>query len=134
MLSIGKLAAGQAKYYLDQAEGRVDVVESVGDGIEDYYSAAALRRAGEWIGIGGAPSSGLGGAVDGDALRRVLAGGDPRTASRCGLVEPRAGRRLRSDVLGAEERERAVRARRSRTCERGVRAAHDRAVRRRSAI
>ena len=26
MLSIGKLAAGQAKYYLDQAEVRVDAV------------------------------------------------------------------------------------------------------------
>ena len=35
MLSIGKLAAGQAKYYLDQAEVRVDVVQSVGSGIED---------------------------------------------------------------------------------------------------
>jgi hypothetical protein len=27
MLSIGKLGAGQADYYLDQAEGRVDVAE-----------------------------------------------------------------------------------------------------------
>ena len=32
MLSIGKLAAGQAKYYLDQAEVRVDVVDSVAEG------------------------------------------------------------------------------------------------------
>jgi hypothetical protein len=37
MLSIGKLVAGQARYYLDQAEGRVDVVMSVGEGLEDYY-------------------------------------------------------------------------------------------------
>ena len=29
MLSIGKLKAGQAKYYLDQADARVDVVDSV---------------------------------------------------------------------------------------------------------
>ena len=75
MLSIGKLAAGQARYYLEQAEGRVDVVESVGDGIEDYYSGGAEAR-GEWIGIGGR-RLGLGGAVDGTALRHVLGGGDP---------------------------------------------------------
>jgi hypothetical protein len=51
MLSIGKLATGQAKYYLDQAEGRVDVVESVGDGVEDYYVGGTEAR-GEWLGIG----------------------------------------------------------------------------------
>ncbi len=75
MLSIGKLAAGQARYYLEQAEGRVDVVESVGDGIEDYYSGGAEAR-GEWVGIG-SRRLGLGGAVDGTALRHVLGGGDP---------------------------------------------------------
>ncbi len=41
MLSIGKLAAGQAKYYLDQAEVRVDVVDSVAEGVEDYYLGRA---------------------------------------------------------------------------------------------
>ena len=49
MLSIAKLAAGQAGYYLDQAEARVDVVQSVGDGLEDYYSGGAEAR-GEWLG------------------------------------------------------------------------------------
>ena len=50
MLSIGKLAAGQAKYYLDQAEMRVDVVQSVGGGIEDYYLGPTEAR-GQWIGV-----------------------------------------------------------------------------------
>ena len=52
MLSIGKLAAGQAKYYLDQAEVRVDVVQSVGGGIEDYYVGPHEAR-GRWIGSAG---------------------------------------------------------------------------------
>jgi conjugative relaxase-like TrwC/TraI family protein len=77
MLSIGKLAAGQARYYLDQAESRVDVVESVGDGVEDYYLGGGEAR-GSWMGIG-ARELGLGGPVGGDELRRVLAGLDPWT-------------------------------------------------------
>ena len=79
MLSIGKLGAGQAGYYLDQAEGRVDVVASVGDGIEEYYGGGAEAR-GEWIGAAGI-ELGLAGAVDGEALRRVLAGCDPLDGS-----------------------------------------------------
>lgn len=75
MLSIGKLAAGQASYYLDQAAGRVDVVESVGDGLEDYYAGAAEAR-GQWVGEGAA-ALGLAHEVDGAALRRVLFGLDP---------------------------------------------------------
>ena len=51
MLSIGKLSAGQASYYLDQAQGRVDVVDSIGEGIEEYY-LAARRRAGSGSGPG----------------------------------------------------------------------------------
>ncbi|HWM12584.1 MAG TPA: MobF family relaxase [Solirubrobacteraceae bacterium] len=77
MLSIGKLAAGQARYYLDQAEARVDVVASVGSGVEDYYAGGSESR-GRWIGIG-ARELGLEGAVDGQALRDVLAGLDPRS-------------------------------------------------------
>ena len=46
MLSIGKLAADQAKYYLDQAEMRVDVVQSVGGGAEDYYLGSARHAVG----------------------------------------------------------------------------------------
>jgi hypothetical protein len=34
-LSISKLSTGQHRYYLDQAGERVDVVESVGDGVEE---------------------------------------------------------------------------------------------------
>jgi conjugative relaxase-like TrwC/TraI family protein len=75
MLSIGKHSAGQAPYYLDQAEGRVDVVESVGDGVEDYYLGGGEAR-GSWMGIG-ARELGLGGTVGGDELRRMLAGLDP---------------------------------------------------------
>ncbi len=63
MLSIGKLAAGQARYYLDQAEARVDVVASVGSGVEDYYAGGSEAR-GRWIGSG-ARELGLAGAVDG---------------------------------------------------------------------
>ena len=75
MLSIGKLAAGQARYYVDQAEGRVDVVQSIGDGIEDYYAGGAEVR-GVWLGAA-ARELGLYGTVDGDQLRRVLAGQQP---------------------------------------------------------
>ena len=76
MLSIGKLAAGQAKYYLDQAEVRVDVVDSVAGGVEDYYLGAPEAR-GQWLGSAGS-ELGLCGAVVGDDLRAVLAGLDPR--------------------------------------------------------
>src|SRR4051812_34412565 len=78
-LSIGKLSAGQAKYYLEQGEVRVDAIESIGDGLEEYYAGGAEAR-GQWIGSGGA-SLGLPGPVDGDALRRVLAGLDPQDGS-----------------------------------------------------
>jgi conjugative relaxase-like TrwC/TraI family protein len=79
VLSIGKLAAGQAKYYLDQAEVRVDTVQSIGAGVEDYYAGGAEAR-GVWVGTAAA-ALGLSSAVDGDALRRVLAGLDPRDGS-----------------------------------------------------
>ncbi|WP_028066549.1 MobF family relaxase [Solirubrobacter soli] len=75
MLSIGKLAAGQAKYYLDQAEARVDVVQSVGGGVEDYYLGPHEAR-GRWIGSAG-HELGLRDNVGADALRRVLAGSHP---------------------------------------------------------
>ncbi|MDA0166009.1 relaxase domain-containing protein [Solirubrobacter ginsenosidimutans] len=76
MLSIGKLAAGQAKYYLDQAEARVDVVQSVGSGVEDYYLGPHEAR-GRWIGSAGY-EIGLRDDVGADALRRVLAGAHPQ--------------------------------------------------------
>ena len=76
MLSIGKLAAGQAKYYLEQAEVRVDVVDSVAGGVEDYYLGATEAR-GHWLGSAGRDLA-LCGPVAGDDLRAVLAGLDPR--------------------------------------------------------
>ena len=75
MLSIGKLAAGQASYYLDQAEGRVDAVESIGEGLEEYFAGGVEAR-GVWIGSG-ATALGLSQDVDGVGLRRVLSGLDP---------------------------------------------------------
>ncbi len=79
MLSIGKLKAGQAKYYLDQADARVDVVDSVADGMEDYYLGAPEAR-GDGSGRRGL-ELGLSGAVEADELRRVLAGLDPARSS-----------------------------------------------------
>jgi conjugative relaxase-like TrwC/TraI family protein len=77
MLSIGKLAAGQAKYYLDQAQGRVDVIDSVVGGAEDYYAGSGEAQ-GVWLGVG-ARELGLERAVTGAELRTVLAGEDPRS-------------------------------------------------------
>lgn len=39
MLLIGRLAAGQARSYFDQAEGQVDAVQSIGDGIRTGTAA-----------------------------------------------------------------------------------------------
>ena len=80
MLSIGKLSAPQANYYLDQAEARVDTVQSVGGGLEDYYTSSSEARGG-WLGAGAA-DLGLSGAVDGDDLRAVLDGLGPRDGGR----------------------------------------------------
>src|SRR3954452_10526210 len=88
MLSIGKLAAGQAKYYLDQAEVRVDVVQSVGGGVEDYYVGPNEAR-GVWIGAA-AHELGLRGEVDADGLRRVLEGLDPRDGAELRASSSRA--------------------------------------------
>jgi len=79
LLSIGKLAAGQAKYYLDHAEGRVDVVESIGEGADEYYLGSGEAR-GEWLGVD-AQELGLAGPVEAEELRRLLAGLDPRDGS-----------------------------------------------------
>ena len=79
MLSIGKLAAGQADYYLDQAAGRVSRAASVGSGVEDYY-VAGHEAPGYWLG-GGARRLGVAGGVDRDGLTRVLAGEHPATGA-----------------------------------------------------
>jgi conjugative relaxase-like TrwC/TraI family protein len=75
VLSIGKLATGQANYYLDQAQTRVDRATSVGSGLEDYY-VGGTEAPGYWRG-GGAARAGATGIVDGDALRHVLEGRTP---------------------------------------------------------
>jgi conjugative relaxase-like TrwC/TraI family protein len=88
VLSIGKLAARHAKYYLDQGEDRVDVVTSVGGAAEEYYVGPREAR-GVWIGTA-ARELGLGGEVGEDALRRVLEGLDPRDGSELRTSTSRA--------------------------------------------
>ena len=75
MLSIGKIAVGQADYYLEQADGPTTRTRAVASGVEDYYLGRP-EAAGEWIG-GGAALLGLRGEVGGDELHRVLAGEHP---------------------------------------------------------
>jgi hypothetical protein len=49
VLSIGKLARGQASYYLQHAQRRVARPQSVASGIEDYYLAGP-EAPGPWMG------------------------------------------------------------------------------------
>src|SRR3954452_7690768 len=88
VLSIGKLAAGQAKYYLDQAQVRVDVVQSVGSGVEDYYLGPDEAR-GRWLGTA-ARELELKGEVRPEQLRRLLEGLDPRDDSELRTPSSRA--------------------------------------------
>src|SRR5438552_5241697 len=66
MLSIGKIALGQHRYYEQQVAG----------GEDDYYSGRG-EAPGEWIGRG-ARALGLAGRVRGDQFSALLAGRDPR--------------------------------------------------------
>src|SRR3954470_7383415 len=84
MLSIGKLAVGQADYYLEQAHGAVTRAGSVRSGVEDYYLGGP-EAPGAWIGSGGRPL-GLRGSVDADRLDRVLAGEHPVSGEPLGRV------------------------------------------------
>ncbi len=84
MLSIGKLAVGQADYYLEQAHGAVTRAGSVRSGVEDYYLGGP-EAAGAWIGEG-APALGLVGVVDAVRLDRVLAGEHPASGEPLGRV------------------------------------------------
>ena len=77
VLSIGKLATGQANYYLRQADRRVDRATSVATGVEDYYLGEG-EAAGEWIGSGPI-DLGLKGEVGDLGLHRVLAGQHPES-------------------------------------------------------
>jgi len=84
MLSLGKLATGQAGYYLEQAQGSLSRTRSVSSGVEDYYLGGP-EAAGEWTGASAA-ALGLKGEVGGAALDRALAGEHPATGAPLGRV------------------------------------------------
>ena len=73
MLSIGKLGAGQERYYLDK----------VAEGAEDYYSGEGEAE-GRWLGDA-ARELGLAGRVEADQLTAMLTGNDPATGEPLGL-------------------------------------------------
>jgi conjugative relaxase-like TrwC/TraI family protein len=70
VLSIGKLAAGQADYYLSLAGERVAHGASVATGVEDYYIGAA-EPPGRWRGELSREAGRIG-EVDGASLRKLL--------------------------------------------------------------
>lgn len=69
MLSIGKIALGQHRYYEQQVAG----------GGDDYYSGRG-EAPGQWVG-GGAEALGLTGMVGADQFSALIAGLDPREPS-----------------------------------------------------
>jgi conjugative relaxase-like TrwC/TraI family protein len=73
MLSIGKLGAGQERYY----------TEKVAEGAEDYYSGEGEAE-GQWIGTA-AEQLGLEGKVEPDQLTAMLTGRNPVTGEPLGL-------------------------------------------------
>jgi hypothetical protein len=79
------------------------LVESVGDGAEEYDVGGTEPR-GEWLGAG-ARELGLEGLVDGEALRRVLAGeddeGEQLRASRAPRPTRSASTRCRASTVQA---------------------------------
>lgn len=77
MLSIQKLVVDQSRYYLESEHGRVDAIDSVAGGAEDYYGEGG-EAPGAWLGRG-ARRLGLDGKVAGDELRALFAGRHPRT-------------------------------------------------------
>jgi conjugative relaxase-like TrwC/TraI family protein len=79
VVSVGKLKAGQARYYLDQVEPHPSAAAAVASGAEDYY-VGGTEAAGEWRGRG-ADLLGLTGTVQAEPLHRVLANQDPRSGA-----------------------------------------------------
>ena len=73
MLSIGKLGAGQERYYLDK----------VAQGAEDYYTGKGEAE-GRWLGDA-AKGLGLQGSVEADQLTAMLTGHDPASGDPLGL-------------------------------------------------
>jgi conjugative relaxase-like TrwC/TraI family protein len=84
VLSIGKLAVGQADYYLEQAHGAVTRAGALRSGVEDYY-VGGPEAAGVWVG-GGVRALRLSGEVDAVRLDRVLGGAHPATEEPLGRV------------------------------------------------
>src|SRR4051795_4604286 len=84
MLSIGKLATGQAEYYLEQAHGSVPRPPAVSSGVEDYYLGGP-EADGIWAGAG-ASALGLRGTVGARELDRVLNGEHPASGEPLGRV------------------------------------------------
>jgi conjugative relaxase-like TrwC/TraI family protein len=87
VLSLGKLAVGQADYYLEQAQGSVTRPGAVASGVEDYC-LRGLEAPGTWVGSG-TRALGLGGTVDALRLDRVLSGCAPASGEAFGRVVPR---------------------------------------------
>ena len=80
VLSIGKLARGQASYYLLQARARVDRARSVASGIEDYYLGGP-EAPGAWMGTLAQVLELSGHVADRD-LQLVLEGRSPATGDQ----------------------------------------------------
>lgn len=79
MVSVGKLKAVQARYYLDQVESHPGPAHAVASGAEDYY-VGGTEAAGVWTGRG-AVELGLSGVVGAEELERTLAGQAPATGA-----------------------------------------------------
>jgi conjugative relaxase-like TrwC/TraI family protein len=77
VLSLAKLAGVDQRYYLEQAERRVDHAESVSTGAEDYYLSGP-EAAGHWTGSA-AKVLRLSGEVTESGLRAILSKHDPVT-------------------------------------------------------
>jgi conjugative relaxase-like TrwC/TraI family protein len=86
VVSVGKLSLGQERYYLEQAQDRVDAAESL-TGAEDYYVGGG-ESPGRWCGSAAAELR-LAGVVDAEQLRRLLAGAHPRTGGQLREASPR---------------------------------------------
>ena len=79
MLSIGKLGAGQERYYLDK----------VAEGAEDYYSGEGEAE-GKWLGDA-ARELGLYGEVGPEQLTAMLTGTNPGSGEPLGLRHVEGG-------------------------------------------
>src|ERR1700741_3127286 len=92
MLSIGKLAAGQERYYEN----------TVAKGLDDYYTGRG-EAPGRWLGTGAA-QLGLTGEVEDGQLSALMAGRDPGTGPtlRAPATQRCPSRSPGPDVLGAE--------------------------------